>query len=473
MRSLTARRIGWLRSAVVLALATFAAIASAEETALDRYIAKPDEAFAWQLVRTVPGEGYVTHVLELVSQQWRSAAEVDRPLWKHWLTIVRPDKSKSTTAFLFIGGGSNRSAAPERASERVVRMALGSGTVVAELGMVPNQPLYFTDQPEVGRSEDDLVAYSRVQFIETGDPEWLVRLPMVKSGVRAMDAIQQFMATEEGGELQITDFVVAGGSKRGWTTWLVGVVDPRVVAIVPIVIDALNTEACTRHHFAAYGFFSPALHDYVRHGLYPDKVGTPEFGEILRIEDPYRYRHRERLAIPKYVINSAGDQFFTPDNSQFYYHDMPDEKLLRYVPNTKHDLAGSDAQESILAFYQSVLDGAKRPQITWRRDDEGTVRVATEDTPTSVRLWQATNPRARDFRLDTIGKAYHDTELKPGSDGVYVARVEVPREGFTAFFVEATFAGPRDDPLKVTTDVFVIPDVLPFEDQAPGGGLER
>lgn len=32
-----------------------------------------------------------------------------------------------------------------------------------------------------------------------------------------------------------------GASKRGWTTWLVGAVDTtRVMAIVPIVLDAIN-----------------------------------------------------------------------------------------------------------------------------------------------------------------------------------------------------------------------------------------
>ena len=122
----------------------------------------------------------------------------------------------------------------------------------------------------------------------TRDDEWLVRLAMVKSGVRAMDAVQEFLASEAGGTVESRQFVVSGGSKRGWTTWLVGAVDPRVVAIIPLVIDALNSEQVTRHHYEAYGFFSPALDDYVRHGLFPGKIGTPEYRAILAIEDPYQ-----------------------------------------------------------------------------------------------------------------------------------------------------------------------------------------
>jgi PhoPQ-activated pathogenicity-related protein len=50
---------------------------------------------------------------------------------------------------------------------------------------------------------------------------------MVKASLRAMDAIQEFVKTklpETGATCDY--FSVAGASKRGWTTWLVGVVDP-------------------------------------------------------------------------------------------------------------------------------------------------------------------------------------------------------------------------------------------------------
>ncbi|MCO5965368.1 PhoPQ-activated protein PqaA family protein, partial [Sinorhizobium meliloti] len=33
---------------------------------------------------TIPGDGYTAHVLDMTSQQWRSAREVDKPLWRHW-----------------------------------------------------------------------------------------------------------------------------------------------------------------------------------------------------------------------------------------------------------------------------------------------------------------------------------------------------------------------------------------------------
>src|SRR6185295_15818756 len=447
---------------VLIAIASGARTAPAQETALDRYIAKPDSSYSWKLIDTITGAGFRGYVLDLTSQTWRSAAEVDRPVWKHWLTIVKPDKTTSSKALLFIGGGSNRDAAPRTISDRLASFAMESNTVVAELGMVPNQPLYFSDSKDKGRSEDDLIAYSRVKQMQTGDDTWLARLAMVKSGVRALDAIQEFLASDAGGKLKVDQFVVSGGSKRGWTTWLVGAVDKRVIAIMPTVIDALNSEAITRHHFEAYGFFSPALQDYVNHKLFPDKIGTSEYQHILAIEDPYNYLKRDRLKIPKYMVNASGDQFFLPDNSQFYFGEIQGEKYLRYVPNAKHNLAGSDARESLLSYYQAVLANKPRPQFSWKKEKDGALIVTVKDKPREVNVWQATNPKARDFRVDTIGNAYTSSALKETRPGVYEARVNKPASGFTAFFVELVYDSAGKYSFKFTTEVSVVPDVLPF-----------
>ena len=96
---------------------------------------------------------------------------------------------------------------------------------------------------------------------------------------------------------------------------------------------------------------------------------------------------------------------------------------------------------------------------------DGTFRaitVQTKDQPTEVKLWQATNAKARDFRLDTIGAAYKSTPLAAEKAGVYRAQVAPPAEGYTAYFVELTFASGGKYPFKFTTGVRVTPDKLPF-----------
>ena len=478
---------GWILAAALLA--SSAALAqttptntlprgaptATQPTSLDRYIARPEPAYGWKLVKTIPGDGWRADVLELTSQSWRSSKDVDRPVWKHWLTIIRPTQVKASTGLLFIGGGDNDDPPPSKPSDRGIRAAVETGTIVAELGMVPNQPLKFADSPDKARFEDDIIAYTRVKHFSTKDDTWLVRLAMVKSAVKALDATQEFTASAAGGGRKVERFVVSGGSKRGWTAWLTAATDRRVVAAMPLVIDALNSEAITRHHFEALGFFSSALDDYVEHGLFPHKIGTPEYRAVLAIEDPVNYRGRAHMKMPKFLINAAGDEFFLPDNSRHYYAALPAEKHIRYVPNAKHNLANSDAVDSMLAFYGSVVSGTPRPDFRVTKRADGALVVKPTRKPREVRLWQATNPKARDFRLDVIGPAYKSTVLSPQADGTYVGLAPKPAEGFTAWFVELTWDSGAKAPFKFTTEVQVTPDVLPFrwEDAAKKYPLKR
>ena len=431
------------------------------ETALDSYVREPDSSYSWEIVRESANAGMNTVVVDMVSQTWRTTADVNRPEWRHWVTFAFPEQVRSDIGFLFIGGGRNGGDPPAGPSDRIVQIAQATGTVVAELHMVPNQTLIFHDDGRE-RTEDDLIGYTWDQFLETGDPTWPARNPMVKSAVRAMDTMTALMASESGGKQTVDRFVVAGGSKRGWTTWLTGAVDERVVGIVPIVIDVLNVDVSMRHHFAAYGFWAPSVGDYVRHRIM-ERMDHPRLNDLYELVDPYYYRHR--LTMPKLILNAAGDQFFVPDSSQFYWDDLEGRKLLRYVPNADHSLDGSDGLESVIAFYALLLNDRQPPQFTWNEEGDGAFRVTVDDEPQQVRLWQATNPDARDFRVETLGREYTSRIIESEVEGVYVANVEEPDQGWTAYFVELTYDVGAPVPLKLTTNVRVVPDVLPYADK--------
>ena len=427
-----------------------------KQTALDRYVFKADPTYRYTLVHTAKGQGYTAYIVDLTSQQWRTAEEVDRPVWRHWLTIIQPDQVKSSTALLFISGGSNGSKAPAAADASLAATAVGIQAVVADLRMVPNEPLIFKEEGK-SRTEDEIIAYTWEKYLKTGDETWPLRLPMTKAAVRALDTITAFCGDAERGKVTVDKFVVAGGSKRGWTTWTTAAVDDRVVAIVPIVIDVLNNEKSMEHHFRSYGFWAPAIGDYSNLHSWS---GTPQYAALMKIEDPYSYR--ERLTMPKLIMNSTGDQYFLPDSWQFYYADLKGEKYLRYVPNTRHDLRNSDARDSLYSFFESVTTGAARPRFDWKFEKDGSVTIQTKDRPTEVKLWQANNPKARDFRLDKIGAAFKSSPLTAEKDGVYRAQVAAPSEGFTAYFVEVTFPSRGKSPFKFTTGVRITPDRLPF-----------
>ncbi len=462
MKNLSPCFASWL---VLAGLAAGSPVAGATLTALDRYVAQPDTNYSYRLVNTIPTEGATVFLLEMKSQAWLTTNEVNRTVWQHWLTIIKPDEVASSTALLFISGGSLDRPAPKSVDDNLLRVARSTKSVVAELRGVPNQPLVFAGET-FGRSEDALIAYTWDKFLRTGDEKWPARLPMTKSAVRAMDTVTSFTASAEGGKLKVDSFVVAGASKRGWTTWTTAIVDKRVVAIIPLVIDMLNLEPSFTHHYDAYGFWAPAVKDYTNMKIM-DWIGTKEHHALLAIEDPYSYR--DRLTIPKFMIYAAGDQFFLPDSSQFYFDELPGPKYLRYVPNTDHSLKNSDAARSLQACYAAVISGAKLPQFSWKFADDGPIRVTTRDKPSEVKLWQATNPNARDFRLDTIGPTWTSTPITAEADGTYAGKTSMPTNGWSAFFVELTFPTPnKSAPFKFTTGVRVLPDKLPFHLESPG-----
>ncbi len=432
--------------------------AAPSETPLDRYVHTPDPKFRYELVKTLPGKGFTTYALDMTSQQYLTKQQVNRPVWRHWLTIVRPEKVTTDISLLFIEGGDNSDpVAP--VDSLAPAIATMTGAVVTTLSDVPNQPLIFADETRE-RSEDAIIAYTWDKFLRTGDPMWPLRLPMTKSAVRAMDAVTGFFRTSAGGNVTVEKYVVCGESKRGWTTWTTAAVDKRVVAIIPEVIDVLNMGPSMRHHHRVYGNFSSELDDYAQAGIM-NRVNTVEYRNLMKIEEPFEYR--ARFTMPKFIINASGDQFFLPDSSQFYFDQLPGEKYLRYVPNADHGVRDhTDAGGSIAAYFGSIVTGTKRPEFTWRFQSDGELIVNTKTKPSDVKLWQATNPNARDFRLATLGPAYKSTEVKPSNPGQYVVRVPKPAKGYTAYFAELTYPSGGKYPFKFTTGVKVIPDIEPF-----------
>ena len=433
-----------------------------EQTTLDLYVHAPDEAYEYEVVKTKSGEGYKSFIVDLVSQSFLTKEDVDRTNWRHWLIIVKPDVIKHQTGMLIIDGGDNDPKVPSGPSDLIVEYAKATGSVVAELGMVPNQPLTFLGENEP-RWEDALIAFTWDKYLKTGDERWPVRMAMTKSAIAAMDTIQSVISDEDG-KKRISKFVVTGASKRGWTTWTTAAVDDRVEAIVPIVIDLLNLEPSFEHHWRTYGFWAPAIQDYVDMETV-EWWRTPELRALFNLVGPFSFK--ERYQMPKLLVNASGDEFFLPTSSQFYFDQLPGEKYLRYVPNADHSLSGSDALETVLAFYASVLNDIPRPKFTWEFNEDGGITVISETSVEEVKLWSAVNPKARDFRKESIGDSWQAISLDKSRSGVYKGKPDVPFEGWKAFFIELSYQTPFGIPLKLTTSVRVLPDTLPFDYEPP------
>jgi PhoPQ-activated pathogenicity-related protein len=392
-------------------------------TALQDYVAAKDDAFAWKILKHDRSGDYLTYDIELTSQVWEGIT------WKHALTIVIPLNHirHRDTVLLFIMGGSTggKPSAEDLAMGR--RLASNAEMPVALLSQIPNQPLLGD------RKEDDLISETFLKYLETKDAKWPLLFPMVKSAVRAMDALQE-VALEKHNQT-IERFVVTGGSKRGWTTWLTAVADKRVAGIAPIVIDTLNFPAQMKHQKETWGTYSEQIADYTLKGLVDVMQKQPEI-PIWRWVDPYTYR--KQLSLPKLLINGTNDRYWVVDAMNLYWDDLIGEKHVLYVPNAGHSLKGGkdNAHITLAVFAQHIATQEPLPNISWKHDDDGEqmrLVVHSAPAPKKVRLWVA-HSEDKDFRPDH----WEATPISADSDGAYVAHVEKPKAGHVAFFSEVT-----------------------------------
>ena len=446
------------RRAVVRALWTALALASAAATrgenitgplshALKDYIARPDPDFGWteQGTGRIGGTRYVE--LTLISQEWRGVT------WKHQLYLVLPStlKREATHAMLVIAGstwkpeydlpGAQRKLS--KSAPLYAQLAEKLGTPIAVLLQVPFQPMFET------LTEDWLIAYTFEQFLETGESDWPLLLPMVKSTVRAMDAVQAYGRHRFG--LNLQTFTVTGASKRGWTTWLTGAVDPRATAIAPMVIDVLNMAPQMQHARDTWGRPSEKVAPYTQRGLL-DRLASPEGRRLLDIVDPYAYR--AALNQPKLIINGTNDDYWVTDSTNLYWDALPGEKHLLYVPNNGHSLKDyTRVIGSVLALHEHQIGRRPLPQLEWTYAENGdaiSLQVKSQPAPAVFRVWTTENATA-DLRK---ARWASDALRSPNGHAEYrLAR----GKSYQAVFIEAEFRNGRPMPLYLSTNLRVLP----------------
>lgn len=416
------------------------------QAVLAGYTAKPDASYRWVKKRSGQVLSATYAELILTSQTWRDIA------WKHQLFVIKPYALRPGTqhALLFISGGSwrdelERADGPERRPEEAqmyVALAELLKTPVAVLLQVPHQPLFG------GKKEDAIIAYTFDEYLRTGDGEWPLLLPMVKSAVRGMDAVQEFARQEW--SLPLQTFTVTGASKRGWTTWLTGAVDRRATALAPMVIDMLNVGPQMEHQERTWGAVSAQIHDYAERGLHK-QFRTPAGRQLLAIVDPYQYR--QQLTQPKLIILGTNDPYWPLDALNLYWPELNGENYILYVPNNSHGLRDyGRIFASLNALHQHTVTGRPLPKLTWEfAEQPGRLRLQVRSDPPASKVvaWVA-HAETRDFR-PAAWQAF--PTQADGPHAVY--ELPLPERGFAALFAEAEY--PADDaPYSFSTNVRIV-----------------
>ena len=312
------------------------------------YIESTKSEFSYEIEDIIYEDEWTGFHIKMISGEWLDKKKVYDVEWSHYVDIVIPNETLTETAIMFIDGG-DKDENYFRLDSISVGYALKTKSIIVNIHNIPAQPINFLASDQENFYEDDLIAYAWSQFLERGakkkDIEWLPRLPMTRAVVRSMDLAQE-IALQNNKEL--SDFVVSGASKRGWTAWTTAAVDDRIVGVVPMVIDMLNLVPSFENHFRSYGEFSPAVQEYVNYNI-PDWMGTEEFKVLMSYVEPYSFK--DKFTMPKYIINAGSDEFFSTDSWRFYYEELPENKLIRYVPNANHSLSGEYLTNDLISFF--------------------------------------------------------------------------------------------------------------------------
>jgi PhoPQ-activated pathogenicity-related protein len=386
---------------------------SRETAPLDAFIAKPEPAFRWnEISRSPAGSGPVS--LEYVSQTWQGLE------WKHRARIYRPRAVQYPGAALVLLMGFTTPF--DALFGQLGAEAVGAPCIV--INDIPNQPIG-------GLIEDDLLAQSLETMLDTGDASRSLIFPMTKSAIKGMDAIQQWSKTEPTGEIQ--KFILIAPSKRGWATWLAAAEDKRVAGFVPIGYNNLRVDRQIPNQLKEWGEFSTFLKEYTERGLV-QKMMTDKGKRIMAQTDPYSFRNR--LPMPKLLIDSTNNGYWTLDALDLYWDKSLAPADLLYVANAGHYM-----DEELPKVFGSIA--------AWSRRILANDPVTPKTPPTTVHIWFAT-AKSRDFRTE-----HWDAQDWPLDKPLPRVLSQDKEKPVSAYYVEREYPG-KPQPLRLTSKITIL-----------------
>ena len=431
-----------------------------EYTSMSDYIESTKNEFSYDIQEVIYEENWTGYHIKMISGEWLDSKKVDQVEWWHYVDIIIPKQTTSSTGIMFIDGG-EKSEDYFRLDAQSIRNAIKTEAVIVNVSNIPFQPLNFLSSDQDSFEEDDLIAFAWNKFLKQGakqkDVEWLPRFPMTRAIVRAMDLAQEIVLQND---IVVKDFVVSGASKRGWTAWTTAAVDSRVKAVVPMVIDMLNLVPSFENHYRSYGEFSPAVQEYVNYNI-QDWLGTEEFKVLMSYIEPFSFI--DKFTMPKYIINAGSDEFFSTDSWRFYYDKLPGEKIIRYVPNKNHSLDGRYLTEDLVSYFYRVINDIEIPSLSWNLSDNKLIAELDYDGDYDVSVWTAKNDDGRDFRLWEEGELWEETSIGKLANNKYELNVNSNFKGYKATMIEFTIDPESEFPLIISTGPFVFPEKYPFD----------
>ena len=357
--------------------------------------------------------------LEFFSQNW--GGEDMRHLAKVYLPARGIAESKRGLAVINQGGSSNMTEGFDIEREYGARTALKLGipSMLLQSNM-PGDHWGVTGQGPIRR-------YTAAKFFETGNPNWIHWIALAKIYMRAMTALGELE------DVQATQFVLAGSSKRAQSIWIVAATDDRVRGIVPIArpgnfLHLMQThdpnpgalpdpEAIQKNH-------SGSKHEYMVH---IEDLYTTRGYEYMAYVDPYQFL--SRVSVPVMYLIGTNDRLFNSFDDHGFYPFYQGDKSFAYVANYGHGMAAPEHVSAyrawaahcfwerpvttLAAMGRIVPGGLKVSALIESRAEIAEVRLVY-CSPKGVRFNDA-NDRYKSLPMKRVGEgAYWETILPMG-----------------------------------------------------------
>jgi PhoPQ-activated pathogenicity-related protein len=167
-----------------------------------------------------------------------------------------------------------------------------------------------------------------------------------------------------------------------------------------MVIVMLNMATQGPNQLEVWGKYSEQIDDYVNRGLM-ERAKSPDGTALWKMVDPFSFR--DRLTIPKLLINGSNDRYWTLNALDLYWNGLKGPKHVVELPNAGHGLEVNRdwAIQGLGAFFRHTVTGRPMPTLSWKtgRAPSGTttLTIQSDPPPASARLWSA-SASSRDFR---------------------------------------------------------------------------
>ncbi len=278
--------------------------------------------------------------LEFFSQTW--GGEIVRHLASVYLPVGGIDASKRGMALVNQGASSNLEEGfdVDRDYGALTAIELGIPSMLLKSNM-PGDHWGVKGQGPIRR-------YTAAKFFETGDPNWIHWIALAKVYMRAMTVLGELE------EVQATQFVLAGSSKRAQSIWIAAAVDDRISGFVSIARPGNFGHLIQEHSPAPGALPKPgsvrtvhegSKHDYMVH--FEDMYTTRGY-EYMAYIDPYQFL--SRVNVPMMNVIGTNDNLFNSFDDHGFYPYYQGDKSFAYVPNYAHGMGTSKHVQAVRAW---------------------------------------------------------------------------------------------------------------------------